>query len=211
MKITEAAIVITTKCNMRCPKCFLGIPERKQADVPLQHLVVIASQLKGIDKLHITGGEPTLHDGFGRLGSILKDASEAKSIVVMTNAANPTHPGLWHYDKVYVSRYYEDMWPGYKGNKERCYTLVRSFDGMDLSVGNITDGSHFPERTEPGGKPCHRASLGLVLVFEDMVYPCCSPPVTPGSDVEGVPLCNPDWRSQVEEMTPPCDKCRFAV
>ena len=215
MKITEAAIVVTTKCNMRCPKCFLGIPERKQADVPLNRLIEISKELRGVTAIHITGGEPTLHDDFIVLGQALRDASGAKRVILDTNAANPDHVGLSHYDEIYVSQYWPGMWPGYQGNVSSCDVLRRNAGALiteKVVIGQITDMVHLPRRTVGGGKPCHRHGLGLVLVFEDLVYPCCAPPVVPGANIKGVPLFdNPEWRKQVEEIVPPCDKCRFAV
>jgi hypothetical protein len=217
-KITEALLVVTTKCNMLCPNCFLEIPKRKGEHRLIDHLLSEAECLRGVECIHLTGGEPSIHDQFLHLAGYLRYASGAKSVVVTTNAfilPEGIHRGgrcgFDEFDRIYVSQYSKDFYPGFPGNAENVEKLVARY-GDKVLVGTLGPGDHTPHRIVSKAQPCHRYKLGSVLVFSGRVWPCCSAPIPLEPDGLGTPLDdNGRWREQIARDVPPCYRCRFAT
>jgi len=59
IRIPHLAIEITRRCNIKCSHCLRGESENK--DIPLEWIDVLLSQVKSINLLCFTGGEPTLN------------------------------------------------------------------------------------------------------------------------------------------------------
>lgn len=58
LNFTNLTIEITRKCNMKCDHCLRGRAEN--VDLSIENIFHLASRVKGIDTLTITGGEPSL-------------------------------------------------------------------------------------------------------------------------------------------------------
>ncbi len=88
-----AFVVFLGGCNFRCPFCHnrdLVLNPGGFEDVPLEYLVATIRKYKAhwIDKIVITGGEPTIHKNLFTLIGLLK--TEGLSIKLDTNGSNPS-------------------------------------------------------------------------------------------------------------------------
>ena len=94
-----ANLMITTACNFRCPYCFgldLFGPGQQRQTMPMN---LFGELLDWIDRaempamdVHLMGGEPTLHPGFGEM--VEEIGRRGRKLVVFSNAATPIDPGL---------------------------------------------------------------------------------------------------------------------
>jgi MoaA/NifB/PqqE/SkfB family radical SAM enzyme len=74
---------ITDRCNLRCRHCYIG--EGGSEELSLTDLRTVLEEFEAMQGLRvlITGGEPLLHSGFGKLNAILPEFSLRK--VLFTN------------------------------------------------------------------------------------------------------------------------------
>jgi len=98
-----ASVAFLGGCNFRCPFCHnrdLVLDPEGFEDLPLEYIVATIRKYRAhwIDKIVITGGEPTIHKNLYGLIGLLK--SEGMSIKLDTNGSNPqvvkglVHDGL---------------------------------------------------------------------------------------------------------------------
>ena len=87
-----ASVLFLGGCNFRCPFCHnrdLVLGPGGFEDVPLEYVVATFRKYKNwIDKVVVTGGEPTMHKNLYGLIGLLK--SEGMSIKLDTNGSNPS-------------------------------------------------------------------------------------------------------------------------
>jgi MoaA/NifB/PqqE/SkfB family radical SAM enzyme len=76
---------ITKKCNLRCKHCYLGDKENLDEELDKEDLLKIADKIinEKIFEVLITGGEPTLKEGFYEL---IEKLSSHCFITIFTNA-----------------------------------------------------------------------------------------------------------------------------
>jgi pyruvate formate lyase activating enzyme len=87
-----ASVVFLGGCNFRCPFCHnrdLVLNPGGFEDIPLEYIVAKIRKYRDtwIDKVVITGGEPTIHKNLPGLVALLK--TEGMSIKLDTNGSNP--------------------------------------------------------------------------------------------------------------------------
>ncbi len=87
-----ASVIFLGGCNFRCPFCHnrdLVLNPGGFEDVPLEYLVATIRKYRvhWVDKIVVTGGEPTMHKNLYGLIGLLK--SEGMSIKLDTNGSNP--------------------------------------------------------------------------------------------------------------------------
>lgn len=86
-----AFLDITSRCNLRCPVCFVDADSRGE-DVPIEHLTKIIDYLAAQkDKLYcllIIGGEPTVHGDFFSLARKIREAGLHHKTYIVTNGVN---------------------------------------------------------------------------------------------------------------------------
>ena len=84
-------VLFSGGCNFRCPFCHnssLVLSHQSMAEVPMDHIVErLAKFRKWIERVVITGGEPTMHKGLPRVAEMLK----RRDLLVKldTNGSNP--------------------------------------------------------------------------------------------------------------------------
>lgn len=81
-------VLITERCNMRCPSCF-NRDVRRDLEMSFFDFCQLCAYLKdegGISRLKIMGGEPTIHPEFNRLLMHAQDCFQ--SVHVFTNGVN---------------------------------------------------------------------------------------------------------------------------
>lgn len=87
-----ASVLFLGGCNFRCPFCHnrdLVLSPGGFEDVPLEYIVATFRKYKDwVDKVVITGGEPTMYKNLYGLIGLLK--SEGMSIKLDTNGSNPS-------------------------------------------------------------------------------------------------------------------------
>lgn len=86
--LKEITIQLTDRCNLSCPYCFA--PKNFRKDLSKNNLdQFISFCLKDLPEcIHITGGEPSLHDNFVDILALL---SEIAPLVVYSNLVKKIH------------------------------------------------------------------------------------------------------------------------
>ncbi len=86
-----STVLFTGGCNFRCPYCHnADLVENwgRLDDVPLDYVLAHFRKFKDwLDRVVVTGGEPTIHRGLGRLIGRLKEAGLL--VKLDTNGSNP--------------------------------------------------------------------------------------------------------------------------
>ncbi|HEY3275536.1 MAG TPA: anaerobic ribonucleoside-triphosphate reductase activating protein [Syntrophorhabdaceae bacterium] len=86
-----SSVLFTGGCNFRCPYCHnsgLVVNHEKLENIPLDHIFLTLKKYKNwVDKVVITGGEPTIHKNLFLLARRLKDMG--MQIKLDTNGSNP--------------------------------------------------------------------------------------------------------------------------
>ncbi len=84
-------VLFSGGCNFRCPFCHnssLVLLHQSMAEVPMDHIVErLAKFRKWIERVVITGGEPTMHKGLPRVAEMLK--RRGLLVKLDTNGSNP--------------------------------------------------------------------------------------------------------------------------
>jgi pyruvate formate lyase activating enzyme len=87
-----SSVIFTGGCNFRCPYCHnsgLVVNPGKLEDIPLDYIFLTLKKFKNwVDRIVITGGEPTIHKGLFYLAGQLK--SMGMKIKLDTNGSNPS-------------------------------------------------------------------------------------------------------------------------
>ncbi len=203
-EITCIAMDITTHCDRRCVNCCCGIGiSRKLQHHGLAYFEKVIKFFRGIGRLHITGGEPTIHPMFGSLIPLLKMAFQPGSMTIQTNGARLEQfketIGL-HFDTVFFTDY------GDRPSTQEALVKL----GVPYSVYEAGGPSapNFTPRTRRGsGKPCERGFSDTVAYCDGKLYPCC---VGPG--VEGAVGIEPteNWKEEILKVPLPCENCFFS-
>lgn len=87
-----ASVLFVGGCNFRCPFCHnrdLVLNPGGFENVPLEYVVATIRKYRAhwVDKIVVTGGEPTVHENLSSLIRLLK--KEGMSIKLDTNGSNP--------------------------------------------------------------------------------------------------------------------------
>jgi len=86
-----SSVIFTGGCNFRCPFCHnseLVLQHARLADIPEEAIVAHLRKFrKWVDRVVITGGEPTLQKGLHRFAARLKE--EGFCVKLDTNGSNP--------------------------------------------------------------------------------------------------------------------------
>ncbi len=83
-----ANIVLTYKCNLKCPYCFANeFVNNINKEISYENFVKVLNYIKKIpnERIGLIGGEPTLHELFGRFIEIINKDKLLNKIVLYTN------------------------------------------------------------------------------------------------------------------------------
>ncbi len=88
-----SSVVFLGGCNFRCPFCHnrdLVLNPGGLEDVPIEYVVATIRKYRTqwVDRIVVTGGEPTIHKNLYRLMGLLK--SEGMKVKLDTNGSNPS-------------------------------------------------------------------------------------------------------------------------
>lgn len=209
--VSSLNLTITTRCNMWCPDCVYGMHERAYRDEPAEYFEAIAPAFHGIERVHVTGGEPTCHPRFADLAGRFRGWFGCRVLTIETNAIRwrAVADALEGFDRIYASLYTAASWPagapakGRADNSAEVAALVERF-GDRVQVSPAT---HVP-RVSLRSRPCFRATAETVAVSDGRVYPCC---VGPGlAEPQPTVAAGPGWMEAVLAVRPNCKGCAFA-
>ncbi len=96
---------LTTHCNMRCPDCCAGITAMDKKDKKFHswdYVVNSAKYFKGIRRINLTGGEPSIHPDFENWAPKLKELFGCDVLSVWTN-------GTMFYKKTEAFKYFDEI------------------------------------------------------------------------------------------------------
>jgi hypothetical protein len=219
-KIDKIHVPVTRVCDRQCPQC--GAREQlmwynkgiTSKEVSLDELRRAGELIGPIDKIEITGGEPTLHSKFEELTNNLTDIFQCKDFMLVTNGwifKDPEKlPLLLKYQRVYVSHYtqkFADLY-GVENNTE-LHERIRDYlkDYPWIQFWTQVEDRHTPIGVPPyNGVPvCGQDTSGMISYYEGMLYGCCVAYGLPYRGI-GIPLTS-DWRDHLNDIELPCDQC----
>ena len=132
--ITELSLITTYRCNLNCHHCLQKYPQEKN-DFPIKLLPSLLHQAKqfGVQKIHLTGGEPGLHPHFNELVQEIDKNRYAWNIL-----SNGTETSKY----LQVAELYPDTFQGISfsldGATEKAHNILRnnplSFNEVILSI-----------------------------------------------------------------------------
>lgn len=192
-------LMITTRCDRRCPDCCCHIGEHAAWDVAPASLPDLGVLVGYIPTLVVTGGEPTLHPRFSVVAARVAASFRFGRLVLATNGGMlrmVSTAALQAFDEVRVS-----LVPVGPRPPEATLEYLRRA-GVHLSVREVEHRQHAPGHAAPCGRAWRTASL-----LRGLVYPCCVAAGIPGAD--GVRLTE-HWRADIARLPLSCDRCVFA-
>lgn len=196
---------MTTHCNKRCPDCCAGVGiNRTLQHHPWEYFVEAAKWMYGIPRIHLTGGEPTLHPKFAEFVPKFRELFGCKTLTMVTNGFL-----VAKYEDLIVATFdwvnfsdYEDRRPALESLSKRML-VNSSYEGVNGAL-------FMPRSNVGGGKPCTRAcGISLGCAYADgKFWGCCIAQSLPGA----VPLePSMDWNAQLlANPGLPCNTCFFS-
>jgi len=166
-----------------------------------------AEHFYGMDRIHITGGEPTMHPDFANIVPYLKQVFGCNRLTLETNGFGfKKFPKVFNFfDEIYCSHYTAGSFVGSPDNTEEI-EFIRDYVYLTkIIVGEIKHES----RENRGTKMCSRGWSETLGYCNGKVYPCCVASGLPARDT-GIPLTK-NWRQEILEVVHPCDICFFAI
>jgi len=194
------AIDLTTVCNRACKDCSAAINmgQRPAIHHDMAYFERAGRALHGIERLHVTGGEPLTHPLFDELAGRLRGMFGCRTLTVQTNGfqAERHADALAKFDHVYPSLY--------ENNADQVVFIAQRFPATVWPHGE----AGFTPRSRRGtGAGCFRGQSGTVAFADGKLYGCCVAPGIAGA-VGMEPT--PDWRERVAELPLPCGDCWFS-
>ena len=205
-------IPISRICNRQCPDCGArdtltwynkSIIEK---EVSLEELKIVGDKIGKIERLEITGGEPTLHSKFEELASNLKYYFQCDNIWLITNGwlfkKDPSKLKLLlNFQNVYIT-HYTDIFAQKNGGTTNT-NFLKNYPKIGFHPNTMN--SHTRHLPPYGGNPCHLAYIGFNSYYEGKLYGCCTAWSQPNRGT-GIPLTE-DWRNHLTEIDLPCKDC----
>lgn len=219
IKVKSVAIPITRVCNRRCPEC--GTRDTltwynksiTKKEMELEEIKFVGDTIGKVDKIEITGGEPTLHSKFEELSLNLKSYFQCDDIWLITAGflfkRDPSKLKLLlNFNNVYVTHYTDDFVGNHGGsNNTEEVAIISNFlqSNPTTKFHLVTMDAHIEHLPPYKGNPCHLAYNGCISYYEGKLYGCCSAAGQLDKGI-GLPL-TPNWREHTDEMELPCKNC----
>ena len=208
--IDNISYSLTTHCNMSCPDCCAAItamPKKDRVFYDYDYILNSAKYFKGIGRITLTGGEPSIHPKFEGWIPQFKEIFECKELAVWTNGTMfKKKPDVWKYfDIIHITNYTEKTFEGSPNNTKLIAWIKEYLKDTNVQIYSC-EIEHIP-LTKRGNKMCFRGFSDTVEFVNGVIYPCC---VGSGLPIKkGLELCE-DWRNKILEVHPPCEVCNFA-
>ena len=151
---------------------------------------------RGIHRINITGGEPTLHPEFARMATQFKDLFRCDLLKVETNGSRiRQHEGvLEHFDAIHFTDY---------GDNHELVDWLR----LRCKELNVFVAGHVPRSVRNSGKTCDRGRAETVAYANGRIFGC---PVGQGIVSAESLVPRGDWRERVQDLPLPCADCWFS-
>ncbi len=161
-----------------------------------------AEVLHGIERVIITGGEPTLHPQFNRIAYEFRRMFGCQCLTLNSNGWGFER----HAEAIAVNFDWTD-WSDYGIDKSAGIAAVRSFGGDVRRKDMVSDGAFIPRiRRVSGGKPCTRAIFrsGGFAYADGKLWGCS---VAPGLEAATGMAASPGWQENLLSHPLPCSDC----
>jgi hypothetical protein len=193
-------LLITTHCDRGCPHCCYRISDN--AALPPRHydhayFVDAARWLTGIERLYISGGEPTLHPEFARLALELRSLFKPRRLILATNGARV----IEHQASM---KFFDEIRVTYFGAPADIAAIRWLQDHLPRRL-QIHSAAHLPLDKPGGGAPCGREHNAAYA--NGRLYPCC---VAPGLLDAASIAPSATWRAELTATPLPCAVCPFS-
>lgn len=155
----NACLVVTTRCNLRCPDCMAG--RSADDDMSISQVKRIARGSWKFHQISITGGEPTLWANLHEATHILKSTGTAEYVKVISNGYQAKAQDYGAADSIQISHYGAV-------NIRDILRLKREL-GSRLRVNNVTH-----RRVEPAPEGEVECTSKHPTFYGYRVYPCAA-------------------------------------
>jgi len=210
---------LTTLCSMHCPHCSVAVPAVKGTllgrHATLEEIMRDAKLMQPMRRVHLTGGEPTIHPHFRVIARAVRKWFRADYVTIETNGVKFKHfqdVFLQEFDRVFITWYEGDaIYPGSPDN-------TKIIDYAQEILGPIRLIVEKPIRHERSheinirlyGKeePCSKwFDPGLPCGwYLGQLYACC---VTWGINPSwGIPVTE-NWREEIVKLPKGCGACIY--
>ena len=195
---------LTTHCNRRCPECCAGVGINRT----LQHhdwpyFERAANFLHGVERINLTGGEPTAHPQFEEFVPHFRELFGCKLLTMSTNGYRVVRyiaTIARNIDYVHLSDY---------GDGAAALEALEAVGVKTWIFDAGKDSLNFIKRDQRGSQSCFRdcQKSGTVAYADGKLYGCC---VAPGIETAQGHAPAANWRTWVETLPLPCGDCLFA-
>ncbi len=195
---------------MSCPDCCAGITQMLKSEKRFYDWDYIAESAKyfyGIDRINLTGGEPTIHPQFSEFVPKLKDLFGCKTLSVWTNGTMLKRKAetFRYFDQIHITNYTSNTFEGSPDNTEEIIFIRDYLKDTDIEIFDCNI-EHIP-LTKRGSKMCFRGYSDTVEFVDGFIYPCSS---SSGLNTKiRIPLME-NWKDEILKIHPPCYECLFA-
>lgn len=206
MEIYSVCLEITTHCDQRCPDCCVGVGiNRDLHHHDWAYFERAAEHLRGIERVHVTGGEPTAHPQFTEFVPRFRELFACKTLTLESNGLR-----LVKYAELIAKTFDWVNYTDYHVDRNGCLAVLQSL-GVRVNYidGGLRAANFVPRIRRAAGAPCTRAwfrSGGFGYADEKM-FGCSVGPGIPGAE-SLVPCVG--WREKMASVKMPCADCWFA-
>lgn len=167
-----------------------------------------AKYFYGLNRIHITGGEPTMHPKFADFVPKLKELFGCTRLTIETNGFGfKKYRSLFTYfDEIYCSHYTAETFPDCPDNTEEIEFIKWYLQETKVKI--IVGKVQHESREKRGTKICARGTSEALGYSNGKLYPCCVASGLPERDT-GIPVTE-NWREDILKVIHPCDICFFA-
>lgn len=197
-EITCVALEMTTVCDRACPDCCANINrgEREAHHHNWAYFMHAAKFIRGIHRIHLTGGEPTTHPYFAEYVPRFKALFGCTLLTLQTDCFKTEQYAetLKCFDHIYPSRY--------DARNAGAADLIRiKFPSTEFA------GEHVSRSRRGSGAVCFRGESDTVAYADGLFHGCCVSPGIPGAAT--LEPCE-DWREKILGVQLPCSDCFFS-
>ena len=215
--IKNVNLEMTSLCDRACPDCCCatnGKLFRKGQHYDWPYFERAAKVLYGIERVCLTGGEPTFHPQFAEFVPKFKELFGCKTLAMVTDG--------WGVKKYFVeiAQYIDEIdYTDYHTASHPQKVALNALGGSAIPI-RIFDAGPRMENFTPrsrvgGGNPCERAwwRSGTIAYADGKVYGCCVAPGIEGA--EGLTVSSAVDLSLLREISDaipavPCCTCFFS-
>ncbi len=174
---------------------------RDAKHTPLEQIQAILPWLSGIEKVSLTGGEPTAHPQFHEISMAVKAGLPHVKLGLETNATLYPRfkPSLALFDSIDATLYGPQAWEGCPSNAYKIALLKKDYPAL-----RILPAKHLTFANNRGANPCGREARAHWS--HGLVYGCCAAPGH--KTAQGIELA-PGWHEQLKTIRLPCAECVY--